>query len=250
MTQQQPPKRPGLRTPMMTRSAATARRNHPQPNKFNQHAQQNPNYHHHNNRALPKGRANPKESHEKYLNLAKDALMQDDRTVAENYFQHAEHYYRLMGIARALENNARALESNTRSLDNNARGLENNTRVVDNNQRHAYPPQNTQPQKDPSSEHIISTPIILTTPKPPIIPKHAAEPTVSPETAAVVNSTEQPEAAEVVVKIVKKRPRKPVPPVATEKVEETFSLPPLFLQKDLPDLETTSISKALLTKDE
>ncbi|MEE8516540.1 MAG: DUF4167 domain-containing protein [Alphaproteobacteria bacterium] len=32
---------------------------------------------------------------EKYLNLARDALTSGDRIAAENYFQHAEHYYRL-----------------------------------------------------------------------------------------------------------------------------------------------------------
>ncbi len=32
---------------------------------------------------------------EKYLTLARDALTSGDRIAAENYFQHAEHYYRL-----------------------------------------------------------------------------------------------------------------------------------------------------------
>lgn len=33
---------------------------------------------------------------EKYLALARDATLTDDRVTAENYFQHAEHYYRVM----------------------------------------------------------------------------------------------------------------------------------------------------------
>jgi hypothetical protein len=33
---------------------------------------------------------------EKYLALARDATLTDDRVAAENYFQHAEHYFRLM----------------------------------------------------------------------------------------------------------------------------------------------------------
>lgn len=33
---------------------------------------------------------------EKYLALAKDAAAADDRSVAENYYQHAEHYIRII----------------------------------------------------------------------------------------------------------------------------------------------------------
>ena len=33
---------------------------------------------------------------EKYLNLARDASSSGDRVKAENYFQHAEHYYRIV----------------------------------------------------------------------------------------------------------------------------------------------------------
>jgi hypothetical protein len=34
--------------------------------------------------------------HEKYLNLARDAAQNGDRVLAESYFQHAEHYYRII----------------------------------------------------------------------------------------------------------------------------------------------------------
>ncbi len=33
---------------------------------------------------------------EKYLSLARDANASDDRVMAENYLQHAEHYYRVV----------------------------------------------------------------------------------------------------------------------------------------------------------
>ena len=36
--------------------------------------------------------------YEKYLALARDASSAGDRVAAENYFQHAEHYFRLNGI--------------------------------------------------------------------------------------------------------------------------------------------------------
>lgn len=38
---------------------------------------------------------------EKYQQLARDAISAGDRVTAENYFQHAEHYYRLLMAAQA-----------------------------------------------------------------------------------------------------------------------------------------------------
>ena len=36
--------------------------------------------------------------YEKYLSLARDAHSSGDRVTAENYFQHAEHYYRIVNF--------------------------------------------------------------------------------------------------------------------------------------------------------
>lgn len=41
-------------------------------------------------------RGNAHQVYEKYLSLARDATAQGDRVAAENYFQHAEHYYRII----------------------------------------------------------------------------------------------------------------------------------------------------------
>ncbi len=41
-------------------------------------------------------RGNAFQVHEKYQALAKDALSSGDRVLAENYLQHAEHYYRII----------------------------------------------------------------------------------------------------------------------------------------------------------
>src|ERR1700761_8638049 len=38
--------------------------------------------------------------HEKYLQLARDASSSGDRIMAENYLQHAEHYYRIIAAAQ------------------------------------------------------------------------------------------------------------------------------------------------------
>ena len=38
--------------------------------------------------------------YDKYLALARDATSSGDRVAAENYFQHAEHYFRVMNVAK------------------------------------------------------------------------------------------------------------------------------------------------------
>lgn len=50
--------------------------------------------HHHNNGGRP--RKNYAASREKYLAQARDALASGDRVLAENYYQHADHCYRMM----------------------------------------------------------------------------------------------------------------------------------------------------------
>jgi hypothetical protein len=50
--------------------------------------------HHHNGGGRP--RKNYAASREKYLAQARDALASGDRVLAENYYQHADHCYRMM----------------------------------------------------------------------------------------------------------------------------------------------------------
>ena len=38
--------------------------------------------------------------YDKYQGLARDATSSGDRVAAENYFQHAEHYFRMMNLAK------------------------------------------------------------------------------------------------------------------------------------------------------
>ena len=44
---------------------------------------------------------------EKYLQLARDAHTGNDPVAAENYLQHAEHYFRLIAAAQACKSGAR-----------------------------------------------------------------------------------------------------------------------------------------------
>ena len=64
-------------------------------------------------------RGNASQVHEKYLAMARDASSSGDRIVAENYFQHAEHYYRILAAQREeAEARAAASQQSQRSNGN------------------------------------------------------------------------------------------------------------------------------------
>ena len=52
--------------------------------------------------------------YEKYLQLARDANSSGDRIMAENYLQHAEHYYRIMAAAAAQQAQYQAQQARIR----------------------------------------------------------------------------------------------------------------------------------------
>ncbi len=56
--------------------------------------------------------------YEKYLQLARDANSAGDRVMAENYLQHAEHYYRLISAAQAQQQQY-AAQQPTQAIGNN-----------------------------------------------------------------------------------------------------------------------------------
>ncbi len=58
-----------------------------------------------------RNRGNAQQLMDKYLALARDAASQGDRVTAENYYQHADHYYRVV-YARNEQNEARRRASN------------------------------------------------------------------------------------------------------------------------------------------
>src|ERR1700678_96712 len=61
--------------------------------------------------------------YEKYLQLARDANSAGDRVMAENYLQHAEHYYRMMAAAQAQQQQYQAQQGQQNGAQpNNANG--------------------------------------------------------------------------------------------------------------------------------
>ena len=63
----------------------------------------NPNRSYDSNGPEVKIRGSASHIYEKYLQLARDANASGDRVMAENYLQHAEHYYRIMAAAQAQQ---------------------------------------------------------------------------------------------------------------------------------------------------
>lgn len=59
--------------------------------------------------------------YEKYLQLARDANSSGDRVMAENYLQHAEHYYRIMAAAAAQQAQYQAQQA-AQNGQNNGQG--------------------------------------------------------------------------------------------------------------------------------
>jgi len=60
--------------------------------------------------------------YEKYLQLARDANSGGDRIMAENYLQHAEHYYRIMAAAAAQQAQYQAQQAAQNGGQNSGNG--------------------------------------------------------------------------------------------------------------------------------
>lgn len=63
----------------------------------------NPNRTYDSNGPDIKIRGSASHVYEKYLQLARDANTQGDRVMAENYLQHAEHYFRILSAVQAQQ---------------------------------------------------------------------------------------------------------------------------------------------------
>lgn len=65
-------------------------------------------------------RGNASQVYEKYLNLARDAAASGDRVLAESYYQHGEHYYRILAAfqdSQGGENRGQAVPGGSRDWD-------------------------------------------------------------------------------------------------------------------------------------
>ncbi len=67
-------------------------------------------------------RGNASQVHEKYLAMARDASSSGDRIAAENYLQHAEHYYRILAAQREEAEARAAASQQTQRSNGNGNG--------------------------------------------------------------------------------------------------------------------------------
>jgi len=118
----------------------------------------------------PEGRIRGSASqvHEKYLALARDALSADDRVASENYFQHAEHFYRILHAnsenqKEGAKDGAKDGDANQKDRGRNRRGRNrgngrDNARDNNNNQQ-----QNAEAENKPADENTETKPDIVET---------------------------------------------------------------------------------------
>ncbi len=88
-------------------------------------------------------RGNATQVYEKYLSLARDASVAGDRVIAESYFQHAEHYYRIAnentdpqtGPSRSEQQRGDGQQRGGQRGDGQQRGGEDDQQDADNGRR-------------------------------------------------------------------------------------------------------------------
>jgi hypothetical protein len=81
-----------------------------------------------------RNRGNAQQLLDKYLTLARDATTQGDRIAAENYFQHADHYYRVVYTRNEQQQEARQRATNNGNVSINpipVQSVEGDQRAVD-----------------------------------------------------------------------------------------------------------------------
>jgi Domain of unknown function (DUF4167) len=94
------------------RSRGRGRRPHSNSSNGNSHNNYNPNRTFDSSGPEIKIRGSAPHVYEKYLQLARDANSSGDRVMAENYLQHAEHYYRIMAAQQAQMQQQQAQQQN------------------------------------------------------------------------------------------------------------------------------------------
>jgi len=54
---------------------------------------------------------------EKYMNLAKEAISSGDRTLSENYYQHADHYMRVVDEKKITQNKVQLIHEDNKTTN-------------------------------------------------------------------------------------------------------------------------------------
>ena len=129
----------------------------------------------------PEGRirGNASQVIEKYQALGRDALLAGDRIAAENFFQHAEHYFRVMnangGEAKPKQANGAQRGNNQDEADagNGANNDSNDNRpvtrpsesAVESKNKSAETAEDTAPEVTSSTDATVDAPKVVNAPK-------------------------------------------------------------------------------------
>jgi hypothetical protein len=96
----------------------------------------NPNRTYESNGPDIKIRGSASHVYEKYLQLARDANSSGDRVMAENYLQHAEHYFRILAANQLQQQQYQAQQGHYQANGGNRQPVNGN---VDGNGAQPYP---------------------------------------------------------------------------------------------------------------
>ncbi len=78
---------------------------------------------------------------EKYLQLGRDATSGGDRVMAESYFQHAEHYFRILNaMNQAAQQNQQGQQNGQQQMRRPYNGEENQQGMMDGDATEPSPP--------------------------------------------------------------------------------------------------------------
>jgi len=87
---------------------------------------------------------------EKYNGLAKEALSSGDKILSESYFQHADHFLRVVENQNSIQNNSKPYLDNS-SIEKNS---DNKIIIKDEKNSSSQQPQNSDSQQPQNSEEI------------------------------------------------------------------------------------------------
>jgi hypothetical protein len=87
---------------------------------------------------------------EKYNGLAKEALLSGDKILSESYFQHADHFLRVVENQNSIQNNSKPY------LDNSSIKKNSSDKIITKDEKNSssQQPQNSDSQQSQNSEEI------------------------------------------------------------------------------------------------
>jgi hypothetical protein len=101
-------------------------------------------------------RGSAQQVYEKYLTLARDALTIDDRISSENYFQHAEHYFRILGAQETSENRDGGRDNNRDNKRDGGRNQRGRGPQQQGNQPEEAAADGANPAPVPAEQPVVS----------------------------------------------------------------------------------------------